>query len=138
VDAAAEVVALTPQRLRREAKLRAAAAVLRRKTRGGRRHAFCNGSSTFGGAMNWEQVEGNWKEFKGKIRSKWAKFTDDDLEQIAGKRDELVGRLQQHYGMKKEQAERQLDEFVHRVPAGNEPPEEDIEAESETETERRS
>jgi uncharacterized protein YjbJ (UPF0337 family) len=73
--------------------------------------------------MNWEQVEGNWKEFKGKIRSKWAKFTDDDLDQIAGKKDALLGRLQQHYGFKKDQAERELDDFINDVPAGrNEPP----------------
>ena len=70
--------------------------------------------------MNWDQVEGNWKEFKGKIRTKWAKFTDDDLDQIAGKKDILIGRLQQRYGLKKDQAERQLDDFIKEVP--KEPP----------------
>jgi uncharacterized protein YjbJ (UPF0337 family) len=67
--------------------------------------------------MNWDQVEGNWKELKGKIRSKWAKFTDDDLERIAGKKDELIGRLQKHYGFKKEHAEREVDKFISDVPA---------------------
>ena len=62
--------------------------------------------------MNWETIEGNWKELKGKIRSKWAKLTDDDLENIAGKKDVLVGRLQQHYGLKKDEAEKQLDTFM--------------------------
>jgi uncharacterized protein YjbJ (UPF0337 family) len=70
--------------------------------------------------MNWDQVEGNWKELKGKIRSKWAKFTDDDLERIAGKKDELLGRLQQHYGFKKEHAERELDDFIRDVPTTTE------------------
>ena len=62
--------------------------------------------------MNWDTIEGNWKELKGKLRSKWAKLTDDDLEHIGGKKDVLVGRLQHHYGMKKDEAERQLDSFL--------------------------
>jgi uncharacterized protein YjbJ (UPF0337 family) len=70
--------------------------------------------------MNWDQVQGNWKELKGKIRTKWAKFTDDDLEQIAGKKDALLGRLQQHYGYKKEHAERELDDFIRDVPTSDE------------------
>jgi uncharacterized protein YjbJ (UPF0337 family) len=64
-------------------------------------------------SMNWDSIEGNWKEFKGKLRSKWAKLTDDDLENIAGKKDVLLGRLQQHYGLKKDEAERQLDTFLN-------------------------
>ncbi len=66
--------------------------------------------------MNWDSVEGNWKELKGKLRSKWAKLTDDDLENIAGKKDVLLGRLQQHYGIKKDEAEKQLDAFLSGVP----------------------
>ena len=66
--------------------------------------------------MNWDTIEGNWKELKGKIRSKWGKLTDDDLERIAGKKDALLGRLQQRYGMKKDEAERQLDELLGHVP----------------------
>ncbi len=62
--------------------------------------------------MNWDTIEGNWKEIKGKIRSKWAKLTDDDLEAIAGKKDALLGRLQQRYGLKKDEAERQLDSLI--------------------------
>jgi uncharacterized protein YjbJ (UPF0337 family) len=52
--------------------------------------------------MNWDRVEGNWKEFKGKVRQKWAKLTDDDLEFVKGKRTELAGRLQQRYGYQKD------------------------------------
>ncbi len=65
--------------------------------------------------MNWDSIEGNWKEFKGKLRSKWAKLTDDDLEHIGGKKDILLGRLQQHYGLKKDEAERQLDTFLNET-----------------------
>ena len=62
--------------------------------------------------MNWDQVEGTWKQSKGKIRQKWGKLTDDDLEVIAGKRDQLIGRLQVRYGIAREEAERQTDAFV--------------------------
>ncbi|HVW27053.1 MAG TPA: CsbD family protein [Polyangiaceae bacterium] len=63
--------------------------------------------------MNWDHIQGNWRELRGKLRSKWAKLTDDDLENIAGKKDILLGRLQQHYGIKKDEAERQLDAFLN-------------------------
>jgi uncharacterized protein YjbJ (UPF0337 family) len=63
-------------------------------------------------AMNWDQVEGKWKQSKGKFREKWGKLTDDDLEVISGKRDQLVGRLQERYGIAHEEAEKQADAFV--------------------------
>jgi uncharacterized protein YjbJ (UPF0337 family) len=62
--------------------------------------------------MNWDQIEGRWKELKGKIREKFSKLTDDDLDTIGGKKDQLVGRLQQRYGYGKEQAEREADEAM--------------------------
>jgi uncharacterized protein YjbJ (UPF0337 family) len=62
--------------------------------------------------MNWDQIKGEWKEAKGKLRSKWAKLTDDDVENIAGKKDVLIGRLQQRYGWKKDQAERDVDDYL--------------------------
>jgi len=62
--------------------------------------------------MNWDQVEGKWKQSKGKFREKWGKLTDDDLTVISGQRDQLVGRLQERYGIAKEEAERQADTFV--------------------------
>jgi uncharacterized protein YjbJ (UPF0337 family) len=61
--------------------------------------------------MNWDQIEGNYKQFKGKVKEKWGKVTDDDLTTAAGKRDQLVGMLQKHYGYGKAEAERELDEF---------------------------
>jgi uncharacterized protein YjbJ (UPF0337 family) len=63
-------------------------------------------------AMNWDQLEGKWKQSKGKFREKWGKLTDDDLEVIGGKRDQLVGRLQERYGFAREEAEKQADAFV--------------------------
>jgi uncharacterized protein YjbJ (UPF0337 family) len=56
--------------------------------------------------MNWDRVEGNWKEFTGKVQQKWGKLTNDDLDVVKGKRTELSGRLQQRYGYAKDQAER--------------------------------
>ena len=61
--------------------------------------------------MNWDQIKGNWKQFTGKVKQKWGKLTDDDLTVIGGKRDELVGKLQERYGYEKAQAEKELDEF---------------------------
>lgn len=62
--------------------------------------------------MNWDLVEGKWKQMKGQIREKWGNLTDDDLEMIAGKRDQLIGRLQVRYGIAKEEAAKQVDEFA--------------------------
>ncbi|HUN61056.1 MAG TPA: CsbD family protein [Candidatus Sulfotelmatobacter sp.] len=65
--------------------------------------------------MNWDRVEGKWKQYSGKIKEKWGKLTDDDLTTISGKRDQLVGKLQERYGWAKDQAERQVDEFSHTL-----------------------
>jgi uncharacterized protein YjbJ (UPF0337 family) len=61
--------------------------------------------------MNWDQIEGNWKQFKGQVKQQWGKLTEDDLDIIGGKRDELVGRLQARYGYEKDRAEKELDRF---------------------------
>jgi uncharacterized protein YjbJ (UPF0337 family) len=61
--------------------------------------------------MNWDQIKGKWTVYKGQIKQRWGKLTDDDLDVIAGKRDVLAGKLQQLYGIAKEQAERDLKEF---------------------------
>ncbi|WP_018411776.1 CsbD family protein [Methyloversatilis thermotolerans] len=61
--------------------------------------------------MNWDTVEGNWKQFKGTVKARWGKLTDDELDMIAGKRMELSGRIQEAYGLTKEQAERQIERF---------------------------
>ena len=71
--------------------------------------------------MNWDTLKGNWSEMKGQVKQKWAKLTDDDLHLVGGKFDELVGRLQQRYGHSKDEAEKQVDEFVKSVPTKSPP-----------------
>jgi uncharacterized protein YjbJ (UPF0337 family) len=62
--------------------------------------------------MNWDQVEGKWKQYKGQAKEKWGKLTDDDLDVVDGRRQQLVGRLQERYGIARDVAEKQADEFV--------------------------
>ena len=61
--------------------------------------------------MNWDRIEGNWKQFKGNAKQQWGKITDDQFDLIAGKRDVLVGNIQESYGVSKDEAERQLTEW---------------------------
>jgi uncharacterized protein YjbJ (UPF0337 family) len=61
--------------------------------------------------MNWDIVQGNWKQFKGKVKAQWGRLTDDQLDVIGGKRDELAGSIQEAYGTTKEEAERQVKDF---------------------------
>jgi uncharacterized protein YjbJ (UPF0337 family) len=58
--------------------------------------------------MNWDRVEGNWKQLKGEVRKRWGKLTDDDLDVIDGSREKLVGKLQEIYGIARDEAERQI------------------------------
>jgi uncharacterized protein YjbJ (UPF0337 family) len=62
--------------------------------------------------MNSDQMEGKWKQLKGSVREKWGKLTDDDLEVIAGNKDKLLGKLQERYGITREEAEKQSDAWV--------------------------
>jgi uncharacterized protein YjbJ (UPF0337 family) len=64
--------------------------------------------------MNWDQIEGNWKQFKGRAKQRWGKLTDDDLDRWAGRRDELIGKIQERYGYKRDQAEREVDDAIRR------------------------
>ncbi|RCS23476.1 CsbD family protein [Phyllobacterium salinisoli] len=61
--------------------------------------------------MNWDQIKGQWKQMQGSVRKQWGKLTDDDLEQAKGSRDQLVGRIQERYGIAKEAAEREVDDW---------------------------
>ncbi|PXW88326.1 uncharacterized protein YjbJ (UPF0337 family) [Nitrosomonas sp. Nm84] len=61
--------------------------------------------------MNWDQIKGNWTQIKGQAQQQWGKLTNDDLDIIEGKREELVGRIQERYGIAKEEAEKQVDDF---------------------------
>ncbi len=67
--------------------------------------------------MNWDQIEGTWKQMKGKVKEQWGRLTDDDLDTVAGKRDQLVGLLQKKYGWSREQAERELSGWESRSAA---------------------
>lgn len=62
--------------------------------------------------MNWDQIEGTWKEMKGKARTSWGELTDDELDQVGGKKDELIGKIQKRYGLEREEAERQVDDWA--------------------------
>jgi uncharacterized protein YjbJ (UPF0337 family) len=64
--------------------------------------------------MNWDTVEGNWKQVKGKVKEQWGKLTDDHLDTIEGKRDQLVGKIQEAYGYKREEAEKQVKAWESR------------------------
>lgn len=65
--------------------------------------------------MNKDTVEGNWMQIKGKVKEQWGKLTDDDLDIIAGKRDQLLGRIQERHGITKDEAEKQLNTWNERT-----------------------
>ena len=62
--------------------------------------------------MNWDRIEGNWKQFSGKVQQQWGKLTNDDLDVIDGRREELSGRIQKVYGVSKDEADRQITNFA--------------------------
>jgi uncharacterized protein YjbJ (UPF0337 family) len=64
--------------------------------------------------MNWDRIEGNWTQLKGKVRETWGRLTDDEFDKIAGRRDKLAGSLQNSYGIAKDEAEKQIVEFQAR------------------------
>jgi uncharacterized protein YjbJ (UPF0337 family) len=70
--------------------------------------------------MNWDQLKGKWWQFKGSARQQWGKLTDDDLEYIAGHRESLIGKLQERYGLAKEEAQKKADEWVKAMSAKDE------------------
>jgi len=65
--------------------------------------------------MNWDRIEGNWKQFKGSALQQWGKLTDDQLDVVAGKRDLLLGRIQEAYGITQDETEKQLAEWQNRM-----------------------
>lgn len=67
--------------------------------------------------MNWDRIEGGWKQMTGKVKEQWGKLTDDDMTEIAGKREILLGKIQSKYGLAKDEAERQVDDFARRLDA---------------------
>ncbi len=65
--------------------------------------------------MDWDMVQGRWKQFKSNAKETWGKLTDDDLDVLEGKRDRLVGKIQERYGCAKEQAEKEVDSWSRRL-----------------------
>ena len=65
--------------------------------------------------MNWNEVEGKWNQLKGNVREKFGKLTDDDIQVIAGKKDQFLGKLQERYGIARAQAEKELDAWLKTV-----------------------
>lgn len=61
--------------------------------------------------MNWDRVKGNWKQFRGEAKRQWGKLTDDDLDVVEGDRDKLVGKIQERYGVAKDEAERRVEQW---------------------------
>ncbi len=61
--------------------------------------------------MNWDQIKGNWKQATGRAKEQWGRLTDDDLDVVAGRREQLAGKIQERYGVAREEAERQLAEW---------------------------
>jgi uncharacterized protein YjbJ (UPF0337 family) len=62
--------------------------------------------------MNWDRIEGNWKQFKGQAKRKWGELTDDDLDKLAGRRDELIGKIQERKGIARDKAEKEVKEWA--------------------------
>jgi len=65
--------------------------------------------------MNWDQIRGNWKQVIGQAKEQWGKLTDDDLDVVAGRRDQMVGKIQERYGVAKNEAEKQLAEWQRKA-----------------------
>lgn len=70
--------------------------------------------------MNWDQIEGKWKQMVGRVKEKWGRLTDDDLQAIGGRREQLVGKIQERYGIAREEAERQVEAFAEGFQSGQE------------------
>jgi uncharacterized protein YjbJ (UPF0337 family) len=84
-----------------------------------RRVVRCRGTIPFntsgGTTMDWNRVEGNWKQVKGKVKEQWGKLTDDDLDVINGRREQLEGKLQQRYGFAKDQIHKDVDDWFRAL-----------------------
>lgn len=65
--------------------------------------------------MDWNRIEGNWKQFKGHVKEQWGQLTDDDLDQIEGRRDQLEGKIQERYGKAKDEVRSEVDSWLDRT-----------------------
>jgi len=64
--------------------------------------------------MDWNRIEGNWKQLKGKVKEQWGNLTDDDLDKIAGKREQLEGKIQERYGFDKDAVRKHVDDWINK------------------------
>ena len=64
--------------------------------------------------MNWDRIEGSWKQFQGNAQAQWGKLTNDDLDVVEGNRTKLAGRLQERYGIEKDEAEKEIDSWLNK------------------------
>ncbi|MBW3245808.1 CsbD family protein [Epibacterium sp. DP7N7-1] len=62
--------------------------------------------------MNWDTIKGNWKQLTGKVKEEWGELTDDEITEAEGDREQLVGKIQAKYGIAKDEAEKQVDDFL--------------------------
>ena len=69
--------------------------------------------------MNWDQIEGQWHQMAGQVKSEWGKLTDDDFKNAAGKKEQLAGRIQERYGVLKDDAEKQIDTWIAKIKPAN-------------------
>lgn len=65
--------------------------------------------------MDWNRIEGNWKQFKGQVKEQWGKLTDDEIDQIAGQRDQLEGKIQERYGKARDEVRTEVDTWLDRT-----------------------
>jgi uncharacterized protein YjbJ (UPF0337 family) len=65
--------------------------------------------------MNWDRIEGNWKQVTGRAKVQWGKLTSDDLDIIAGRREQLAGKIQERYGIAKDAADQQVNDWVKKA-----------------------
>ncbi len=65
--------------------------------------------------MNWDTIEGKWRDLKGQVKSRWGKLTDDDMAMLSGKKDQLVGKIQERYGVMRDEAELQVDDWLKKL-----------------------
>ena len=66
--------------------------------------------------MDWDRIEGNWKQFKGRAKEKWGRLTDDDLDVINGRQEQLEGKIQERYGLAKDQAKQDVQAWFNSLP----------------------
>ena len=65
--------------------------------------------------MNWDRIQGNWRQITGQAKAQWGKLTDDDLDVVAGHREQLAGKIQERYGVAREEAVKQMDAWQHKA-----------------------